>query len=438
MYRKLVGIITCTLLIVASVYSVSSMISEVTYDEDTPYSNTAKQSIDTDIVAMIQQVNESLIAGYLEGLVSFGPRVTGSKNCSDAADYILDEFKKLGLDAYIDPWTYPRYSCQNVVATHYGTDISSDAIIIICAHYDSYENSPGANDDGSGIAAMLSIANICSTYSFNYTIRFIAFSGEEAGTYGSHAYAKNAYEKRENIRVVFNLETFGNTSEGGKDLFILKTERTEWISQFSQEISEKYYPFCNLTILPIGNRPCDHQAFLEYGYDAVQYVQLNRGDYPMHTPEDSLDKINYSYLVNVTKLILAIVVEFVNRPIDVQIRIISPYEGYFYFMDTPMVQLPGFNIRKSGLRGMTYILGKATVRVNISTKSEIQSVYFCIDGVADWLGECKQPPYEWKIQKSIIWSIFPLFGKHTISAYACTKDGKVTYDEMDIFVMQLF
>lgn len=395
------------------------------------------ENVDADIVTMLNQVNESLISYYLEELVQFGPRFTGSESCSNAAQYIHDEFKLLGLDVYIDPWNYIRYQCQNVIATLNGTNPNSDAIFIICAHYDTTENSPGANDDGSGVAAMLAIANICSQYSFNHTIRFIAFSGEEVGTYGSHAYAKKAYEKGENIRAVLNLETFGYTSNGGTELFLLKTERTEWISHFSQEIAEQYYQFCNLTIIPNGNRPCDHQAFLEFGYDAVQYVQLNRDDYPLHTPEDSLDKINYSYLVNVTKLILAITVELVNKRIDIQIRIITPYEGFFYIMDKPIIRLPGFNIRGSGLRGMTYILGKTIVRVNISTKSDIGSVFFCIDGFSDFYSECTQPPYEWKIQKSI-WSRFPLKGKHTISVYVWTKDGKVAYDEMDIFVLQLF
>lgn len=395
------------------------------------------ENIDEDIITMINQVNKSLISYYLEGLVKFGPRFTGSENCSKAAEYIYNEFEKLGLNVYIDPWEYIRHQCQNVVATLNGTDPNSDAIFILCAHYDTTKNSPGANDDGSGVAAMLTIANICSQYSFNHTIRFIAFSGEEVGTYGSHAYAKRAYKRGENIKAVLNLETFGYTSEGGKELFILKTARTEWISQFSQETTEKYNQFLNLIIIPNGNRPCDHQAFLEYGYDAVQYVQLNRGDYPLHTPEDSLDKINYTYLVNVTKTILAIAAELANKPIDIQIRIITPYEGYFYIMDKPIFQLPGYNIHQSGFRGMTYILGKAIARVNISTESEIQSVFFCIDGISEFYGECKQPPYEWKIQKSV-WSRFPLIGKHTIGAYVWTKDGKVAYDEMDIFILQIF
>ena len=283
---------------------------------------------------------------------------------------------------------------------------------------------------------MLAIANICSNYSFEHTIRFIAFSGEEVGTYGSFAHAKKAYKRGDNIRAVLNLETFGYTSEGGKELFVLKTERAEWLSQFSQEISKKYYDLIKLNIITNGNRPCDHQAFLEYGFDAIQYVQLNRDNYPIHTPEDSLDKINFSYLSQVTKLILAIAVELANKPIDLQVRITTPYEGYLYFRNVFALPLPGFNLWITGFRAMTYIFGNTTARVEITTKSNIESVFFCIDGISDMAAEYKEPPYEWVIQKPV-WSILPLIGKYKISVYVWTTDGKVAYDEMDIFIISL-
>ena len=169
----------------------------------------------------------------------------------------------------------------------------------------------------------------------------------------------------------------------------------------------------------------------------MQYVQLNRDDYPYHTPEDSLDKINFPYLVNVTKLILANVAELADKPIDLQVRITTPFEGCFYIMDSPIFRLPGFNTRSIGLRGMTYALGRPIIRVNISTDLEIQRVFFCIDGISDFSGECKQPPYEWKIQKPV-WLKTLLRGKHTIGVYVCTEDGKVAYDEMDILILSLF
>lgn len=407
------------------------------------------KNLDAEIIDMINRVNQSLISKYLEGLVTFGPRYTGTESCDEAAEYIYYEFKSMSssIDVEYSEWGgmgTPRepiphlkyFTSKNVVATINGANPESDAIFIICAHYDTTKTSPGANDDGSGVATMMAIASICSQYSFNHTLRFIAFSGEEVGTVGSHAYAKEAYDRGDNIKAVLNLETFGYTSAGSREFYILKTARTEWLSCFSQEITEKYNQFINLNLVAIGNRPCDHQAFLEYGYDAVQYVQLNRDDYPLHSPEDSLDKINYSYLVNVTRMILTIVAELAEKPINLQIRITTPYERCFYILDYPILRLPGFNIGATGLRGMTYILGSATVRVNITTTSKIQRVYFCIDGIADWHGECKEPPYEWKIRKSA-WSNIPLKGKHLIGVYVVTEDGKTAYDEMDVFVFQL-
>jgi hypothetical protein len=401
------------------------------------------------IVDLLNQINEDLLKKYLTELVNIGPRPTGSENCDIAAQYIYNKFEKMSnsLDVEYLEWKersrafkpiphYRRLEGRNVIATLNGTDKKSNAIFIICAHYDTTENSPGANDDGSGVASMLAIASIFSQYSFNHTIRFIAFSGEEVGTCGSHAYAKKAYAAGENIRGVLNLETFGYTSAGGKELFILKTARTEWISQFSQEITDKYYQYINLNLISIGNRPCDHQAFLDYGYDAVQYVQLNRDDYPIHTPEDSLDKINYSYLVNVTRLIFAITAELANNPIDLQIRIIKPYENYFYLINIPIIKLPGVNFFDTEFRGMTYIYGKTIVKVNITSKSEIKSVFFCIDDISEYSGECKEPSYEWEIERTKGWRKYPLKGKHTIGVYVWTIDGKVAYDEMDIFVLK--
>jgi hypothetical protein len=327
------------------------------------------------------------------------------------------------------------FESQNVIATLPGSNPSDDTMIIICAHYDTTETSPGANDDGSGIATLLALANIFSSCSFDHTIRFIAFSGEEVGTIGSHHYAKQAYEQDENIIAVLNLETFGYTSSGGRELFLLKTARTEWISQFSHAIAETYHPFHQLDLITIGNRPCDHQAFLEFGYDAVQYVQLNRDDYPLHSPEDSLDKINYHYLTNVTRLMLAIAGELAFKPIDVQIKIITPYEGYLYVKDAPLIQLPGYNkVSRLGLRGMTYLIGSTTVSVEITTDDAIESVFFCIDGISEFYGERKEPPYEWHIQSSV-WRSLPLIGHHTVGVYVWTDERTVAYDEMDFFAL---
>ncbi|UCF50033.1 MAG: M28 family peptidase [Thermoplasmatales archaeon] len=394
-------------------------------------------NINVDISELILKINESLLFNYLESLVDIGPRYVGSENCKKAADYIHDEFEKLGLDVYIDPWNYPRYKCRNVVATLNGTDSSSDAIFVICAHFDTIGDSPGANDDGSGIAAMLSIANILCKYTFNHTIRFVATSGEEVGIYGANDYARKAYLRDENIVGVLNLDTIGYTTEkGGNFCYLLKPERSSWISSIINELSQTYQEYINLIPLVLNNRNNDHRAFLNYGYDALQFVQLSRGDYPYHTPEDKIEKVNFTYLKKVTRLIFATILELANRPIDVQVRFVTPKEGYLYLFDRPLLRQPKVNILGRDARGLTYIIGRTTARINITTKEEIISVSYSIDGIATFSGFFQESPYEWKIKISN--DIFPLTGKHTLGVQVCSSSGKTAYDEMDIYIFSTY
>jgi hypothetical protein len=388
-----------------------------------------------DILNMIEKVNESLISFYLENLVSFGPRFTGTDKCRASAEYIYEEFKSLGLNVSYHYWNSSKYSSKNVVATVLNKDKDINSVIILCAHYDTTETSPGANDDGSGIAAMLTIANIINDLSFKNTIRFVAFSGEEIGTFGSHFYARYCYDNEENIISVINLDTIGYTTEvGGDFLYLLKTDRSNWISSMAINISHEFRRYFDISIKSIANRRNDHQSFIEYGYDAIQFVQLERGDYPLHTPEDTIDKINYSYLSKVVKLVLILTYKMGYKEFDTQVRLITPKEGYLYIFNNPVFHLPGFNIRGTGLRGMTYLIGKTVSKIEILTNENINSVVFCLDGHSSFSGFLENPPFEWTIEKSY-WSIKPFFGKHILGVYVTTESGLVVYDEMDIFII---
>jgi hypothetical protein len=392
---------------------------------------------DIDIVELINNINESILTYYLEKFVSFGSKDTESENCGKTAEWIKQEFENLGLYTFFDDWRFIKAKDSNVISIKNGTDSNSDAVILICAHYDTIGNSVGANDDGSGIAAMLTIANITKNYSFNHTIRFTAFSGEEIGTFGSLADAQKSYKQNENIYAVLNIDMIGNISKpsDGKNIIMLTPERSEWITSFSKKTLVKYKEHIGLEILEMPNYRADHQAYIDYGYDAVMYVQSNGDQYIwQHTPEDTLDKINYSYLSKVSKLILATAIELACKPIDLQIRIISPYEGYIHLAKYPIIRLPGFNLLRYGLRGLSYIFGKGLVKVNITSNEIIANVVFTIDGDIWYIS--REPPYEWTIQTTP-YSFFSIRGKHTLKVGAVTNNGKIAYDEMDIFVVRL-
>jgi hypothetical protein len=389
------------------------------------------------ITELINAVNESILQYYLEKFVSFGPKDTGSDNCKHAAEWIKQELEYLGLYTYYDDWKFIKAKDRNVIGLKNGTNPASDAVIVICAHYDTIGNSPGANDDGSGVAAMLTIANITSNYFLNHTIRFTAVSGEEIGTFGSLADAQRAYKQDENIYAVLSMDMIGNTTStsAGQSIIMVAPERAEWITTYSEEVAEKYKDDIGISIQASPNYRSDHHSYIDYGYDAVGYVQSNPDQYHwMHKPEDTIDKINFSYLAKGTKLVLATAVELACKPIDVQIRIQTPYEGYIHLGKYPLLRLPGFNLVREGIRGMTYIIGKSPVKVNITTEEEIQYVVYVIDG--DVWALIREPPYEWTIQATP-YSFFPIRGKHTLSVGVLTSSGKIVYDEMDIFVLRI-
>src|SRR4030043_300220 len=116
------------------------------------------------IIDIIEQMNETLYLGYLENITAFGSRVTGTSSCQEAGDYIYNEFENMDLEVRYHYWNYSGYSDRNIEATLYGTDQTSDAIYIICGHYDTVGGCPGADDDASGVSTVLSAAFILRKY----------------------------------------------------------------------------------------------------------------------------------------------------------------------------------------------------------------------------------------------------------------------------------
>jgi hypothetical protein len=387
---------------------------------------------DNTIIEMINNVNESTILKYHDALMGFGARHTGSNNCTLAGEYIYNSFDILGLDVAYHDWSFRGYQCRNIVATLPGKNPDSTAVFVISAHYDCSEGSVGANDDGSGVAGMLAIAEIMRCYSFNHTIQFIAFSGEEVGTYGSFTYARDAYHRGDNIIAVINVDMIGYavTPQGGNLISFLHPKRSTWVFDFAETVNNKYYEFFELLVESKPNhRGADHQAFVDFGFDGVWVV--HHDIYPWcNTPQDTPDRLNWSYLVKATKFIIALMGEISNRPIDLQVIITAPLEGYLYVFGFPIFQLGFQRMWYSGIRGITILLGSAVAKLQVISEEEIDHVIFCLDN--EFLFWDSDPPYEWKI----FGLNFPMaFGRHDLRVFAYSKSGKVAYDEMDLFML---
>ena len=132
-----------------------------------------------------------------------------------AADFIENSFSHAGLRPRRDTYEIRGQACHNIEAEISG---ANPEIILIGAHYDSVFGSPGANDNGSGVAAMLALARRFAGKTGKHTLRFVAFVNEEPPYFlsdemGSFIYAGRCKARGDKIPVMISLETIGYFSD---------------------------------------------------------------------------------------------------------------------------------------------------------------------------------------------------------------------------------
>lgn len=241
--------------------------------------------------------------------------------CDNAARYILERFRSYGLQAEMIPFKHRveslsgellgEYTLYNVVATLPGKGPDRDKEILLTAHYDSIASheegweehwneipAPGATDNGSGVATVLEVARILSRYDFNYTIKFIAFSGEELGLFGSRDYSKHAADKGEPIAAVLNVDMLGHDEDGVLDVHVVTNEESSWIGSAFVAAKEAFQ--IGGVLKPVVDPKfvwSDHSSFWKYGYSAAMISEesdMKSPEWPKytHSSEDVIDNIN--------------------------------------------------------------------------------------------------------------------------------------------------
>lgn len=296
---------------------------------------------DPEIEAMVKEVSADSLQSYILKLVSFGTRNTLStqtdpkRGIGAARNWVLAKFNEFAqqsggrLTAFIDTVTLQPDKRRvdttillgNVMAILKGTDTADKRIFVISGHLDNMRSSvmdrlgdaPGANDDASGCAAVIECARIMSKHSFPATIIFVNVSGEEQGLLGANFMANKAKKEGWNIEAVLNNDIMGsnNTSETNiientrirvfseglpayeldkvakniRQLGLENDGKARQLARYTKEIGERYVD--NLEVVMIYRndrflRGGDHTPFVENGYAAVRFTEMNENYYHQH------------------------------------------------------------------------------------------------------------------------------------------------------------
>ena len=348
---------------------------------------------DDDMLAdIIAAVDTDALYHYDKTIQDVGPHPTGSDECREVASFIYDEFASYGLNVSYHAWHRNGLSSRNVVATLPG---ETNYTVIMSAHYDSVDDSPGADDDGSGVSSVLMAARILSSYSFRHTVTFICFSGEEQGLYGSGAYARGAYERDESILAVLQLDGVGHavSSKGGSTIRLCANDASTWITDAAQRVLDSHGDAVGLSIHRNRNfAGSDHQSFINYGYEGVFFLEYEFNPH-YHSPGDTIEHVNFSYLTRVCRLASATVASIADREISLYTRIVEPERGAIYAGSTQVMALDGYR---------TVVLGRPHVRAEVHGPAVVERVVFYLDGEVRGIDEAA--PYEHEYSRVALFS----------------------------------
>jgi Zn-dependent M28 family amino/carboxypeptidase len=243
-----------------------------------------------------------------------------------AADYITAQWEAQGWLVGEQAYVAQGVRSANLEVVVPGTGAASE-IVLLGAHYDSVVGSPGANDNASGVAALLEIARCLAGRQFRRTVRLVAFVNEEPpfffwGNMGSMVYAKAARARGDDIRLMLSLETMGcYRDEPGSQRYPPLFRRFHpdrgnfiaFVSNFRSRpaLRTAVAAFRASSDFPVertatfgwipGVAWSDHYAFWRQGYQALMVTDTAFFRYPWyHTSEDTPEKLDYARLAQVT------------------------------------------------------------------------------------------------------------------------------------------
>src|SRR5436309_7613427 len=269
---------------------------------------------------------------HLRALLGERHPFTSPASLRRAEDYLTEEFTHLGLEVSTHSFKALGGTYRNVIATLPPLVAARPAPpLIIAAHYDTVEGSPGADDNASGLAVMLEVARNLRAVPLTRNVRFIAFCLEEENLLGSLAYASSLQAAHEEIcgAIVMECVGYARTEEGsqqkptgvpvavptvGDFLGIVGNVVSAPLARAVEAAANQAVPeLKTVSLLVPGNgellpdtRRSDHAAFWHHGYPAVMLTDTANFRNPhYHQPTDTLETLNLAFMEQVTRAVTA-------------------------------------------------------------------------------------------------------------------------------------
>lgn len=247
------------------------------------------------------------------------------QSLSASAQYIAAEFAKLGLVPVITSFTYAGVVMFNVEVVIPGRRRPKD-FVVVGAHYDTVKHCPGADDNGSGIAGVIALAELLKDAALDRSIRLVAYANEEDSggpweAMGSYHHAAACKARGENVVAMISLEMIGyyDRAEGSQKypfpFNLFYPTRGDFIAFVGNTASRSLVHSCVAEFRAKAQFPSegvaaperfrdvarsDHWSYWQMGYQALMVTDTSNFRNPyLHTSEDTPDKVNFDSMTRV-------------------------------------------------------------------------------------------------------------------------------------------
>ncbi|MBN2207542.1 MAG: M20/M25/M40 family metallo-hydrolase [Candidatus Aminicenantes bacterium] len=279
-----------------------------------PRAPAARALADPEVERILSEVSSGELRTTVQDLQDFVTRYASTAGCENAGTYLHEKLGGWGVSAEYQGFGFGGgLSSRNVIAEIPGRSYPED-ILIICGHYDSTTRTtpevraPGADDNASGTAAVLEAARLLSRRPLDFTVRFVAFSAEEWGLYGSEAYAGMASAKNERIVGVVNLDMIAWAAAGDRRIDIYANTESSWLGERMARAASAYTALNPRSMVDPSMIWSDHSSFWDVGYPAL--LAIESGDNPhYHSEADTIDTLDFEFFLQTTRAALAVLTE---------------------------------------------------------------------------------------------------------------------------------
>jgi len=293
-----------------------------------------KGDYNNQIDLILEQINSTKLKEYIDILSSFHTRHTKSTHIENVALWLKSEFENICKGSvfyhnYTQHDQNQTYHLKNIICSNKQDLASSQSnnTIIIGAHYDSRAKNinstdaraPGADDNASGVSALLELSRILSHLDLKYNLQCVLFSGEEQGQWGSTNYVRylNNSNLNSTIDLYLNLDMIGYPSPNESNKVMLEYDvgnkypyndkYSKLISHFIKQIALNYTN-SEPILDKLGNS--DFIPFEAFGHTVIGIHDGGSENNPhYHKSSDTPDTLNIKYVTSITKIVLATILE---------------------------------------------------------------------------------------------------------------------------------